>query len=324
MCKYVTQKKNSAVYYYRRRIPTDVAKLHINPKTGKVEDQIFMSLKTSDKALACKRADEKTRSLDAMWKAHRRQADGYADPRISLERLKAAGFNPGDGRVHVDDEGLPLPPLEEFIETIRGNVDQFEEPEPLSPQDNLTLDILYGAPVPKTLLDAKELYISLGKGPKNKVAQGQFDRAWDLFSDITGNKVLGDIRRADANEFVSRLVAKGVSADTIRKYIAQINPAIKLAIKEFELDIKNQFEGLVLTNADDEARHERRPYSDAELKAIKLACRTKDDPRRWLIAALSDTGARLSELLGMERADVFLDSPVPYIHIRPNQTDLRP
>src|SRR5690606_22230087 len=126
--------------------------------------------------------------------------------------------------------------------------------------------------------------------------------------------------RSEANEFVARLIERGQSAETVRKYIAQIAPILKLAIREFELDCKNHFEGLQIANKGEEQRHERLPYSEAQLKAVQSACHDKDDPRRWLIAALSDTGARLSELLGMEQADVFLDAPIPYVHIRPNDT----
>lgn len=152
------------------------------------------------------------------------------------------------------------------------------------------------------------------------MAQGQYDRAWKLLFEITGNKVITELRRSEANEFVSRLIAKGQSAETIRKYIAQISPVLKLAIREFELDCSNHFEALHIPNKGEDQRHGRLPYSGPQLKAIQENCREKDDPRRWLIAALSDTGARLSELLGMEQSDVFLDAPIPYIYIRPNVT----
>lgn len=221
-----------------------------------------------------------------------------------MARLKAAGLSPGDGGV-VDDEGLSLPQIDDFREALIGCTEPGERPAPLSAQDKLTLDILHGAPVPKTLEDARELHRSLGKGPKNKVAQGQYDRAWNLLFEIAGNKVISDLKRSDANEFVSRLVESGVSADTIRKYVAQISPVLKLAIREFELDCSNPFETLVIPNKDDDQRNERLPYSEDELRVIQAACRRMDDPRRWLIAALSDTGARLREFQGMEQADVF-------------------
>lgn len=54
MCKHVQLKGN--VYYYRRRVPEDVRSLHKRLGRGR-EAQLFFSLKTSDKAEACRRAD---------------------------------------------------------------------------------------------------------------------------------------------------------------------------------------------------------------------------------------------------------------------------
>lgn len=319
MCQYIVQKKNSAVWYYRRRIPAYAQKLYAKAGAKAKKAELFFSLQTTDAAVAAKKADQETRKLDALWSLHKDRAADIADPGVSLARLKAAGLSPGDGKV-MDDEGLSLPQIDAFREAIIGFVEQGERPAPLSDQDKLTLDILQGALVPKTLRDARELHTSLGKGPKNKIAQGQSDRAWNLLYEITGNKIITNIRRSEANEFVARLIERGQSAETVRKYIAQIAPVLKLAIREFELDWKNHFEGLQIANKGEEPRHERLPYTQAQLRTVQSACREKDDSRRWLIAALSDTGARLSELLGMEQADVFLDAPIPYIHIRPNDT----
>ncbi len=34
---------------------------------------------------------------------------------------------------------------------------------------------------------------------------------------------------------------------------------------------------------------------------------------------LSDTGARLAEIIGLRKSDIFLDEPVPHIVIRPHE-----
>ena len=38
-----------------------------------------------------------------------------------------------------------------------------------------------------------------------------------------------------------------------------------------------------------------------------------DDPNRWLIALISDTGMRLSEALGLKVSDIKLDEEIPYL-----------
>lgn len=45
----------------------------------------------------------------------------------------------------------------------------------MSPQDGLTIDILYGQPMPRALSDARETHMALGKGPKGNVAEQQFE-----------------------------------------------------------------------------------------------------------------------------------------------------
>ena len=37
-----------------------------------------------------------------------------------------------------------------------------------------------------------------------------------------------------------------------------------------------------------------------------------NDPNRWLIALLSDTGMRLSEALGLKIDDIKLNEEIPY------------
>ncbi|TJZ83098.1 hypothetical protein [Paracoccus hibiscisoli] len=48
-----------------------------------------------------------------------------------------------------------------------------------------------GKAIPRTLSDAKDKHIALGKGPRNKTAQQQFDRAWSVLMGITGDAIIG-------------------------------------------------------------------------------------------------------------------------------------
>ena len=43
-----------------------------------------------------------------------------------------------------------------------------------------------------------------------------------------------------------------------------------------------------------------------------------NDPNRWLIALISDTGMRLSEALGLKVSDIKLDKEIPYLNITAN------
>lgn len=75
--------------------PEDVRSLY--KRLGKrPEEQLFFSLKTTDKLEASRRADAFTRRLDALWKAHREKNASATDPRVALATLEAAGLEPGD------------------------------------------------------------------------------------------------------------------------------------------------------------------------------------------------------------------------------------
>lgn len=311
MCKHVQLKGNT--YYYRRRVPEDVRSIYKKLGNRKLT-QLFFSLKTTDKAEACRKADVQTRRLDALWQAHREGRKDAADPQVSLAVLEAADLAPGDGVRYPDN-----PFLSDFQDMLIGTHEPHEPPPIISPQDKLTLDILYGAPVPKLLSDAKDKHFALGKGPKGKVAKDQFDRAWGLLLEITGDICLEHLKREHGNEFVNRLVKRGVSAETIKRYLAQVRPVITTGILEFELNRTNPFDRLTIPNADEAQRKPRRPFSTDQLIAIQLACRTANDERRWVVAMLSDSMARLAEIVGLKKQDVVLDADVPHIIIRPNE-----
>ena len=311
MCKHVIQKKNT--YYYRRRVPEDVRSLYKRFGKGHVKE-LFFSLKTTDKAEAARKAHAQTLRLDALWQDHREGRPEAADPQVALAVLEAADLTPGDGIRYPDN-----PFLYDFTDMLRGTLEPHQPPPRISPQDRLTLDILYGAPVPKLLSDAKDKHFELGKGPKGKVARQQFDRAWELLLEITGDIALDHLKRDHGNAFVQRLVARGVGAETIKRYLSQVRPVIQTGILEFELNRTNPFEALVIPNASEGKRKPRLPFSNDELMTIQAACRQMDDERRWVIAMLSDSMARLAEIVGLKKQDLYLDAEVPYIRIQPNE-----
>ncbi|MFC0201239.1 tyrosine-type recombinase/integrase, partial [Paracoccus rhizosphaerae] len=277
---------------------------------------LFFSLKTGDQLEAAKRANEHARRQDALWGNYLNGSTCEAvDPRAAQGRLEAAGLRPGDALRYPED-----PTISDFIEALRGGPYEQGDHRPTpTAQDSLTLDLLMGKAIPRTLSDAQEKHIDLGKGPRNKTAQQQYDRAWAMLLGITGDALLKDIRREHANQFVEKLRARGITSDTISKYVYQIKPVLDTGIREFELGISNPFESLTIAGSGPEKPHERLPYTQEELEAIQQRCREMDDQRRWAIAMLSDTGARQAEVVGLRKDEVNLTGDVPHILIRPNE-----
>jgi integrase len=311
MCQHIELKKNT--WYYRRRIPTFAQKLYMKASTAKRPSQLYFSLKTDDKVVACKAADAETRRLDALWKSLQDRPDGTSSS-VSLATLEANGLKPGDGIRHPE-----APAISDFVDDLLGRYEPWEQPPKASPQDKLTVGILFGASIPRTLSDAKQKHFDLGKGPKGKVAERQFNRAWRCLIDITGDIPLEQIRREHANSFVSELLKTGITGQTIRKYIAQIRPLIQTAILEYELGLTNAFDRVTIPNLLSRPSKPRRTYSSCEIQVIQEKCIEVDDERRWAIAMLSDSMCRLSEIIGLRKDEVFLDSEVPHIILKPNE-----
>lgn len=137
---------------------------------------------------------------------------------------------------------------------------------------------------------------------------------------VTGDITLNNLRRDHANRFVKAVISQGKGPNgngpaTVERYLKQVSPVITTAIREFELPMTNPFVGVTIPNRSEGQRKPRVPFSTDELRAIQEACRDRNDQRRWAIAMLSDTGARLAEVVGLRKSDVVLDAAVPHIRI---------
>lgn len=58
------------------------------------------------------------------------------------------------------------------------------------------------------------------------------------------------------------------------------------------------------------------PIPDAAVLSIQMKCAKIDDEMCWLIALLSDTGMRLSEVRGLVREDIVLSKALPHVLVR--------
>ncbi|WP_234855284.1 DUF6538 domain-containing protein [Paracoccus everestensis] len=293
MCQHIEPKGNR--WYYRRRIPQDCRELHRDPQSKKAPEQVYFSLKTADKAEASKLAVSHTRRFDALWKAHR---EGNVDPKISMAQLQAAGLSPGDGAKYPD-----LDPVTDFIDDLFDRrFDQWEEPSEPSRQAMMTRDMLMTGNVPKTLSDARDKHIELGKRSKEPKQVQQFERAWAILLEVTGDITLNNLTRDHANRFVRKVITRGKGPNgngpaTVERYLKQVSPVITTAIREFELSMNNPFVGVVIPNKAEGQRKPRESFTSNEIKTIQERCRDKNDQRRWAIAMISDTGGRVANVV---------------------------
>ena len=124
---------------------------------------------------------------------------------------------------------------------------------------------------------------------------------------------LGEITRADANALRDYLLER-MKPSSVHRYITVVRAAVNYVITEHSLNIPNVFNGLRIKGALASVE-DRLPLNDHDLAMV--APNFEDDPvAQALFVTLTDTGARLSEITGLEVRDVDLQQRS--ITIRPN------
>jgi len=124
---------------------------------------------------------------------------------------------------------------------------------------------------------------------------------------------LKEITRQDANDLRDHLLRR-LSANSVARNLGVIRAAVNHVIVEQSLSIPNVFTNLKIKGAG-ASIEDRHPLTDEHI-AIATP-RYQGDPLAWaLFVTLMDTGARLSEILGLEVQDVDLQARS--ITIRPN------
>jgi integrase len=142
------------------------------------------------------------------------------------------------------------------------------------------------------------------------------ERACGYLIDAAGEKPLSDYTRSDALSLRDYLVAKGLSGSSITRILGSIRAVINFNIGELALSHGNPFVSVYYDRSRGVTK--RATIPEAVIGSIQDRCKTANDEKRWLIAMVSDSGARLGEVAGLLRGDIVLNAQVPHIVIRPH------
>ena len=166
-----------------------------------------------------------------------------------------------------------------------------------------------------SLAEAGEMYLRLKGSNKPKTFHSAVDRALGYVVKVIGNKPLLAISRKDAAAVRDDLVAKGLAPSSIIRVLTTIKAVINFAIQEEGSELSNPFKGLFV---DKSIRPKKRmPIPLNDLYRVQQQCWHADDELRWIVAAISDTGCRMAEIVGLSKTDVRLDGDIPFISIKP-------
>lgn len=172
------------------------------------------------------------------------------------------------------------------------------------------------AAVGLSFADAGEIYLRLKGKNKPTTFSKAVDRSLGYVQQAIGKRTLNSLTRKDAGKVRDFLVARGLSASSVVRVLTTVKAVVNFAIQEEGLEITNVFSGLYIDRS--VGPKERPPIPVDDLHRIQAACRQADDELRWIVAAVSDTGCRLAEIVGLAKADIFLDVDIPYIQIQPH------
>ncbi|HUD51389.1 tyrosine-type recombinase/integrase [Parvibaculum sp.] len=324
--KYVMQKGKT--FYFQRRIPPEVQQLYGGKRT------YIKSLQTRDPFIAGRKARELGRSLELYWKSLRRGGDletGLSAVEVrqtASALLHQHNLHPKDWQHREDNPRIDARIdafLAEEVDPYRASDELTRRDETLEdvlpPEKLAALQMLRGEMIYR-LSDARDLYIKhkiRGDKEASKKARRLVEAGFESLEHSIGkgDLPLTELRRAHVNKLAEELLEKGNKTATVKRRTNTLRAAIELAIREYEIDMRNPFDRVLIRGHGEDSK-EREPFTEGELKEIGKACKERDDDVRWLVALVEDTGARMAEIVGLRIGDIHVEAEIPYIDIRPN------
>jgi integrase len=312
MTDYLMQRKG--VYYYRRRVPEYVAEFD-------ARKFVRSSLGTKDRREALRKSIIHNDFIEEFWRSlvrHRGQATPETDYKLAVKRAKTFSLN---YRSAVE---ISAAPIERIVNRIAFVSEDIES-------EGKVKTILGGVDKPKVLL--KDCIEQYWVASADKILNKSDDqiRKWKNprsaaflhFTDVLGkDKLVQDLERADIIKFfhalrerITKLEIMAATANKSLGYVKDILCAIAIE-NEVDINFKSLFEELKFK----EKNNTRQPFEASYVQNILLksdALSGLNDEARMLVFAMSDTGARESELIGLRSQDIVLNSDIPFIWIQP-------
>jgi integrase len=164
-----------------------------------------------------------------------------------------------------------------------------------------------------SLPEALALYQRLKGGEKTKLFFEGSERSMRYLIDCVGHESLTDLAPSDAGKFRDYLFDRGMASASVKRVISSVRAILNIAIKEYGLERANIFNGTFIPT--DAQTKKRLPVPDDVILKVQWECQSLDDQQRWMIALISETGMRLSEVCGLSHSDIKLDCSIPHIDL---------
>ena len=322
--KYVQLRNGS--FFYRRRYPEDLL-AHFDGTRFKL-----VSLKTKSPQEAAKKVMALAQQDDTEWAALRTtdsEAEGFNSSditRIAQGRLLGIGIKPGEQRDERYD------PLAEYLwskhdharlEALHETGEVPDWKEFLTPVENEMIRLAGERPCAPKLSDAVEYYLKEHRrGGQNKFAADTRRSAGHVMR-LIGDWSLDAYRTAHAEQVRDELLDSGIKTRTVRRQLSDIAAVFAKGIRGFDLQLaRHPFQSLAIAGEGDDAV-KKPTFTAAELAMVASGVRAADDDMRYIVGFLLNSGARISEIVGLRLSDIHLDEEVPHFVLQPYMGLLR-
>ncbi len=297
-------------YHYRRRVPASIA--HLDHR-----QEVTVSLKTKVKSEALIKAGIYNTHIENFWKAlvlTDKTEDIHKKYEVAVALAKSHGF------AYKTTEQIASDSLSELVRRLQVDLKTKEHIEA----------VLGGVKQPEILLsECIEKYWECTADRLNQKSDRQVRKwknprrlAMENFIHVIGDKDVQQVTRQDVLNFrtwwLDAITERNVCGDTGNKKLMYIKDMIATVSNQHNIEIDVE---LLFANTRFEYAKRSRPPFDASYvqNQILPSINSMKEVYQMVIMVMADTGAREAEIFGLDEKDIYLDVPVPYIHIRPRE-----
>jgi integrase len=142
------------------------------------------------------------------------------------------------------------------------------------------------------------------------------DRAINNLTGLVGDKLIDTYTRADANLLRDSFFDRGLSRGSVDRMFSTIRATINFTTRGLGVSDIRSFSGICLGEEGRSPETKSLPIPLQTIRVIQRTCEQINDEGRWLIALLNYTGMRLSEAVGLHKADIHLNHACPHIILK--------
>jgi integrase len=128
---------------------------------------------------------------------------------------------------------------------------------------------------------------------------------------------LDELHHVQITEFRDRQLARGLRANSVRRYINMLNAMVNMAFKHLDIDRLSPFKRLYI-RGEGELSLNMAPITVEHLRNVKAYLLSHPIPSRLAALIQPDTGMRISEPVLARLDDLVLDHDIPHLLVRKN------